>query len=114
MVPTRVLLRFVTRRVEVTDERRLSAPLDVDRIVRTIRSAARLVPRASCLTQALAGQLLLASNGIRSDLRIGVCRSDPGGLAAHAWVEVDGVVVLGGGEHQKFVRLPQLSPIVSR
>jgi hypothetical protein len=35
---------------------------------------------------------LLRHDGIEGELRIGV-RSEPSGLAAHAWVEVDGLPV---------------------
>src|SRR5260221_1773026 len=36
-----------------------------------VRNASRLVPRASCLTQALAAQFLLARSGHESRIRIG-------------------------------------------
>lgn len=61
-----------------------------------VRSMARLVPGASCLTQALALQKLLHGRGVASELKLGVRRDGPGGLAAHAWVLVDGKVVIGG------------------
>jgi len=61
-----------------------------------VRNMARLVPAATCLTQALALQKLLHRRGVASELRVGVRRDGPDGLAAHAWVVVDGVVVIGG------------------
>ncbi len=42
-----------------------------------------------CLPRSLVLQTLLAREGIRSELRIGVRRED-GGLEAHAWVEHQG------------------------
>jgi hypothetical protein len=69
------------------------------KIVWAVRSASMFVPRASCLTQALAAQILLSDSGYYADLRIGVARSGTSGtdpLTAHAWLEKDGKVILGG------------------
>ena len=59
----------------------------------------RLVPGATCLTQALALKWMLARRRIACRLRIGV-RHDPGGaFAAHAWLEMPSrEVILGGTE----------------
>lgn len=61
-----------------------------------IRRGARLVPAASCLTQAIATRSMLARRDIASTLRIGVAKSDGASLQAHAWVESGGDVVIGG------------------
>jgi len=45
------------------------------RIAWAIASAQRLVPRATCLPQALAAQVLLARSGYAADLRIGVTKT---------------------------------------
>ncbi len=47
----------------------------------------------TCLPRSLALQRMLARRGIASELRIGVRKESngAGGIAAHAWVEVDGV-----------------------
>jgi hypothetical protein len=52
----------------------------------------------SCLRQALLLHVLLARKGIASDLKIGVRAGEAGGVDAHAWVERDGRVLIGG-EH---------------
>ena len=67
----------------------------------SVRAAARLVPGASCLTQALCAQQLLARRGRSSTVRIGVRQGEAGGgtgtdLRAHAWLLADGHVLLGG------------------
>lgn len=59
-------------------------------------AAARLVPRASCLTQALSGQYILARQGNASNIRIGIERGTGEQLKAHAWLVSDNHVVLGG------------------
>lgn len=74
-----------------------SAP-ELVRIAWGIRNAARLVPGASCLTQALSGQFILARRGKASQIRIGVARDDEGRFIAHAWLISAGKIVLGGAE----------------
>jgi len=77
-----------------------------------IRTAARFVPRATCLVQALAAHRLLARLGYDSRLHIGVAkppRNAPGAgngpvedwaseFDAHAWVEYGGAVLVGVSE----------------
>jgi hypothetical protein len=72
-----------------------------------VEAASRRVPGASCLTQGMAMQVLLGRLGQRSELRLGVARKLGGQLEAHAWVETQGLVVIGGaveGFH-RFARL---------
>ena len=69
--------------------------LPVDRIAWTIRAVSEYVPGATCLTQALSGQVLLARRGYPSRLHIGVSKKPRGELEAHAWLECDGQIVLG-------------------
>ncbi|WP_296312825.1 lasso peptide biosynthesis B2 protein [Erythrobacter sp.] len=64
-------------------------------LARRITRLARLVPGASCLTQALALQYLLARAGHGCTLHIGVKRDAAGQFAAHAWVSCNGRIVLG-------------------
>ena len=52
------------------------------------------VPDASCLTQALALQFLLARSGRSSRLHIGVAHSETKRFQSHAWVECDGQVLI--------------------
>ena len=71
---------------------------------------ARLVPGASCLTQALAAQYLLARSGHRATIRIGGRRDEAGMVRAHAWLICEGAVVLGGREEHlsRYVPLTDL------
>jgi len=64
---------------------------------RAVARASACIPRASCLPQALAVQFLLERRGYSPVLRIGMARGSEGRPAAHAWVEHQGVVILGGG-----------------
>jgi hypothetical protein len=67
----------------------------VRQLTRAIVIASRVIPNATCLTQALAAQRLLARYGYESNLRFGVAKTDDGKLKAHAWIERSGQVVLG-------------------
>jgi hypothetical protein len=78
--------------------------VDLPRAAWAVRSAARVVPRATCLAQALAMQRMLARRGRSSKMEVGVARNHKG-LEAHAWLVCDGEVVIGGEEAGQFVPL---------
>lgn len=80
-----------------------------DRVGWAVRVVSRRVPRATCLTQALATQVLLARSGWESRLKIGVTKDEHEAFCAHAWVEMEGRVIIGGGELERYARLPDLS-----
>ncbi len=61
-----------------------------------VAATARLVPGASCLTQAMAGQAMLARRGIASEVRISLPRDAAAGLAPHAWLQCGSTILLGG------------------
>lgn len=77
-----------------------------DQIARAVAVASRYIPGATCLTQAMAGQVLLERTGLRAQLRIGVARSGEQRLQAHAWVECQGNIVIGESEARHHTRLP--------
>jgi hypothetical protein len=70
----------------------------VGRIAWAVVAVARRLPtRTTCLMEALAAEAMLRRRGCACDLRFGV-RAPGGGsgaLAAHAWIEHQGAVVLG-------------------
>lgn len=59
-----------------------------------VKAVSRVVPYATCLTQALALHRLLSRYGHSSTVQVGVRNAD-GQFSAHAWVEQDGVLLLG-------------------
>src|SRR4051794_34726787 len=67
----------------------------------------RLVPRATCLVQALAGAVLLARHGHPATLRIGVASGRPQAIA-HAWVESQGAVLVGTDGQGAYTPLPAI------
>jgi hypothetical protein len=88
LLPWLRLIAF-TNRPRKPSSRRFSA----DRVEWAVRWAGRGVPGASCLTQALALNHLLACQGDACELHIGVNNRN-GRFAAHAWVEVNGTPLL--------------------
>ena len=81
-------------------------------ITAAVEAAAGIIP-ATCLTQALAAQFLLARAGHRSAFRIGVMTIE-GKLKAHAWLEQTGGIVIGRvADIDQFKPLP-LSSLTSK
>jgi hypothetical protein len=73
--------------------------LERNRMIRAVETAARaLLPEGPCLSQAIVVDLLLRRRGYPSQLKVGVAHGPKGELRAHAWVEADGEVVIGGAE----------------
>jgi hypothetical protein len=70
--------------------------------------AARFIPRGSCLTQALAMEVLMRRAGFRPRLEIGLMRNADGTVSAHAWIENEGRVVIGDGALDRFEPLATL------
>jgi hypothetical protein len=91
VVPFRALKRITTSgRISRLRFSRFSE----EQVAWAVRLATRYVPRASCLTQALAAQNLLNWSGLESRLHIGVNRE--AGFKAHAWIECAGRILVGG------------------
>jgi hypothetical protein len=86
----------VRRMVTRLDAREPADIGDLRRVAWGVAAAARLVPGASCLTQALSGQYLLARQGSTSKISIGIERNAGTELKAHAWLMSGDHIVLGG------------------
>jgi Transglutaminase-like superfamily len=86
-------------------------PQSAASVVRFVNAASRVIPLATCLTRAVAAELLLRRNGHDASLQIGVSKTTSNNLLAHAWVESGGVIVIGGDEAEG---LTQLRPSVTR
>lgn len=109
LLPFRVLHRavaFLTRRFSRSAS---PAAISADAVAWAVTVAARRVPAATCLTQALAGMLLLARHGHEAELRVGVAKGDDGALRAHAWVDSGGRTILGGSESAAFTPFPPVA-----
>lgn len=65
------------------------------RIAWAVAVAGRFLPGSTCLTRALAAQALLVRRDRQAILRIGVATGRHRALAAHAWLESDGEILVG-------------------
>ena len=82
----------------------------VGAVASAVKSASRYVPRATCLTQALVAERMLARRGRCSTLRIGVARDASGAFEAHAWLEHGDRVIIGGDENlERFALMPTVT-----
>jgi hypothetical protein len=97
-------LRRSMSRLSARKPRRRSLP--PGRAAWAVEVASRHVPGTRhCLTQALAGQLMLARSGVPALLRIGLARNDEGKLHGHAWLESEGLILIGGAEAAEYKEL---------
>ena len=108
-IPLRVLLRRLHKMAVERDRLSESNPLPPERIVWAIRVVSRYLPGTmNCLVQALAAQSMLARRGHLARVRIGVAKDEGGQLKAHAWVECEGKIVIGGVGMSQYTALPYL------
>jgi hypothetical protein len=91
---------FTTARAWARRLARRGRAIDTALAVRAVEAAGRTVPGSNCLSEALTGWVLLSRAGADPALRVGVARDRA--LAAHAWVECDGEVVIGAGSSDGF------------
>lgn len=98
----RPLLERTSRRsVALADD-----PTPVEKFAWAVTAGSRIIPGGKhCLTQALALQQFLSRRGHSSRIRFGVQRIPGAPFQAHAWVECDGVVLIGGQYLHRFVPL---------
>lgn len=110
LVPFHQLRKSLARMKGVSRQSRETDEAIMNRVVWAVSAAARRMPRTGdCLAQALTTQVILGRRGRSATLRIGVGRSDDGQFKAHAWLEADGNVVIGGSQALSgFVALPPL------
>ena len=109
LLPLQTLRRFLCR---ATGGLAILHPADhtsADKVAWAVEAASQHTPGAkSCLTQALAAQVLLTRRGYPALLHIGVARGERGRFQAHAWVESAGEILIGGAEPGQFTPLAVL------
>jgi hypothetical protein len=81
------------------------APTSPERVGYCVELASRLHPlRPTCLKKALVLFALLARRGVKARVLVGTAKSD-GKLDAHAWIEHEGRVIMGGPASKNYVPL---------
>ena len=79
--------------------------IDVDHVVWAVEAASRRVPRATCLTRALATKLLLGRAGVESTVHLGFARGMAGAFEGHAWLESAGRIIVGNEEIERYTEI---------
>lgn len=78
---------------------------DINNIIWAINVVDNYVIKSTCLTKAITAQILLRQHNYVAKIKIGVIKDET--FEAHAWVEVDGQVIIGISE-KKYVSLIDL------
>jgi hypothetical protein len=114
LLPFQTVYRWMNQLSNPVDSRTYQDDTEADRICRVVNKSGRhFLGVDSCFPQALVGKMLLERRGYSSKVRIGVIKDADGSLRAHAWVERDGVVVIGGpvAHVEKYTPLTDLDRI---
>ena len=74
------------------------------RVAWSVETTAKSIPQATCLTQALAAQVMLSRAGEEPSLHIGVA-TERGAFEAHAWLELNGRPLVGDRDLDRYARL---------
>lgn len=86
-----------------------------EQVIRAAVSAGLHSPvGTTCLATALLAQALLERHGYDAQLRLGVRRDADGAFRAHAWLERDGKVAVGGplSEVTSYTPLPEMEHLI--
>ncbi len=109
LLPFPTVRRLLGRLRRPAGADRRSDELSSERIAWAVDVAGKRIPGGgNCLVQAFATQVLLDRRRRTSRLRIGVAKDAQGNLEAHAWVESDGIVIIGGSDVSRFVAFPAM------
>jgi hypothetical protein len=106
LFPFGTFLRLLPKIVRLAGKIRQADQTAIDAVPWAVRVVARYVPVA-CLVQAMVTHVLLKRVGCSARLRIGIARPKGGRFEAHAWVESQGRVIIGGPElSSHYIPLP--------
>lgn len=107
LLPFQTLRRLVDRLSKPSARSQTTGRSSIEKVVWAVELSGRYVP-GTCLTRALAAQILLARRGHPVLLHIGAVREEGEKFLAHAWLECDGRVVIGGHELERYTPLTTL------
>jgi hypothetical protein len=109
------LLPFrIVRRLTGNASQSAAPMLPLGRCIWAVRAVSRCVPGATCLTQALAAQVLLARYGYDSRIEIGVAKDEQRRFRAHAWVMCGDEIVIGEVDLEHYVPLAAWDTTIER
>jgi len=107
LLPFQTLRRLLARMAQPIRTLQQAEKASVDKVAWAVMVASHYIPGARCLAQALATQVLLERRSYPTQLRIGFTRGKGGQMSAHAWVESEGRVAIGGtGNMTRYIPVP--------
>lgn len=89
-------LQNIIKKFISTEENKIHS-VQIGKLIWAVEVMSAYTPRATCLTRALAAQILLARYNYSSNIKIGVSKNESG-FEAHAWLEADDKIILGESE----------------
>jgi hypothetical protein len=107
LLPFRTLRRLVDGLSKPAEGLPAAERFSTEKIAWAVERAGRYVP-ATCLSRALAAQVLLTRRAYPVLLHIGVVRDEGERFLAHAWLESGGHVVVGGRDLERYTPLAAL------
>jgi hypothetical protein len=108
LLPFQTLRRLLARVASSSAKAERIEQPSVKRIVWAVETANSYLPgKKTCLNLALTAQTLLICRGYEATVQIGVVK-ERGQLKAHAWVEGEDGVLIGGHELDRYARLTGL------
>ncbi|MBW4477282.1 MAG: lasso peptide biosynthesis B2 protein [Tolypothrix brevis GSE-NOS-MK-07-07A] len=110
LIPFHTLLKVLAKISR--DRLKVTNPVSVRKISCSVNAVSRYMPGVKCLARALTTQVLMSRYGHSCELRIGVAKGEKGTLEAHAWVEYQGLIVIGNlTDLSRFMPLPSLQGV---
>src|SRR4028118_2226284 len=111
LLPLQTLRRLLARIAQPIRTLQQAEKASVDKVAWAVIVASHYISGARCLVQALATQVLLERRGYPTQLRIGFTRGMGGQMSAHAWIESEGRVAIGGVANMAHYILVPLSEV---
>ncbi len=85
----------------------LDSIIPPSKVAKLLSVAGNIIPFSTCLSKSLAGSVLFRSLGYQTQLNIGVAREKGFALEAHAWLTLDGIVIVGNrSDLERYRELP--------
>lgn len=112
LMPFRTLLKLIAKINQPSDRPQVTNPVSVRKIACSVNAVCRYMPGVKCLARALTTQVLMSRHSLACELRIGVAKAEGGKLEAHAWIEYQGLIVIGNLQDlSRFMPLPSLEGV---
>jgi len=109
ILPFETLRRLLVSFSEAPARLRDADQSSLGEVTWAVETAGRCLPgAATCLTLALTAQVLLLRRGHGAVIHIGITKGGGERFLAHAWVESEGKVVIGGHEIERYTPLASL------